>query len=435
MAVKNSIVYAILRPIVELGARIFMRQLSIRGMEHFPKDKPVLLISNHQNAMLDPVLLCVLLPRQLHWLTRSDVFKKGFVERFLHQLNMMPVYRERDGVDDLRSKNQMIFEECYRRLSGGAVIAMFPEGTHRGRKQLIPFKKGLARLVFGAHQADVKDLHILPIGLDYSGFYDYHPELVMRVGKPIAVNQYVTNGESAQEMNRLLADTRSALSSLMIDVQKDECYDAIIGLRELVMTAAPAKGFGNAFDYYLSFSKRFEENADAHIIQIATEYLEISSRFKIDDLEANTSSGKQNMRLIGLGIFLPIYLIGRTVYAPLERRIERFIKKAIKDLLFKNSLRLALYTFLAPLYTVLLCIIPALILDWSFITTICIIAILMIFGRLAIFWLRMYHRWRKGNRWLKWMKTASAERKQWGEKRSLLMNYIKELMEGNISNV
>lgn len=412
-----------------------MRQLSIRGLENFPKNKPVILISNHQNAMLDPVLLCVFIPRQLHWLTRADVFKKGLVEKFLHQLNMMPVYRERDGVDDLRTKNQLVFEECFRRLSAGAAVAMFPEGTHRGKKQLIPFKKGLARLAFGAQSAGVKDLHIVPIGLDYSGFYDYHPEFTVRIGKPIDVQPYTNDTDAASAMNRLLNDAKSSLSELMVDAQSEKHYEAAVGLRELVMSLSPSKSFHDAFDFYLAFTKKWEHEEDESIIQTANEYLEISSRFAIDDLEADATSSKQNLRFLGLGIFLPIYLLGRTFYAPLERWIERFIKKVVKDLLFKNSLRLAFFTFLAPLYTTVIVSLLAVIFEWSFITTICIIASQLIIGRLTIFWLRMYNRWRKSNRWMKWNKSSSTERLHWGEKRAILVNYITTQMRGYSKNV
>ena len=55
---------------------------------------------------------------------------------------MLPVYRERDKVEGMFDKNDQIFKECYARIASGAVIALFPEGTHRGRKQLFQFKKG-----------------------------------------------------------------------------------------------------------------------------------------------------------------------------------------------------------------------------------------------------------------------------------------------------
>jgi hypothetical protein len=312
---------------------------------------------------------------------------------------------------------------------------MFPEGTHRGKKQLIPFKKGLARLAFGAHSAGVKDLQIVPIGLDYSGFYDYHPEFAVRIGKPIEVKNYTNDPDTSTAMNRLLNDAKSSLSDLMVDAQSENHYEASVGLRELVMSLSPSKSFHEAFDFYLAFTKKWEQTKDENIIQTANEYIEISSRFAIDDLEAHITASKQNLRLIGLGVFLPIYLIGRTFYAPLERWIEGFIKKVVKDLLFKNSLRLAFFTFLAPIYTAVIATILALIFDWSFVTTISIIAIQLIIGRLTIFWLRMYNRWRKGNRWMKWTKSSSTERLHWGEKRGELVNYITAQMKEYSKNV
>lgn len=436
MSSKASILYGILRPMVELGARIFMKRMAILGKENFPKNKPVILISNHQNAMLDPVLICVFTPRQLHWLTRADVFKNDVVRYILSRLNMLPVYRERDGVGELKNKNEAVFDECYKRLSRKAVIAMFPEGTHRGKKQLIDFKKGLARLAYGALQANDanKDLVILPVGLDYSGFYDYHPEFILNIGKPVKAADYFDKEgkDLALSMNRLLGDAREALSKLMLDVKEDEDYEVVVGLRELVMSMAPDHRLRHEFPYYLRFSKKYENAASKEIIRkSAKAYLEISSRFQVDDLESRTTPARQNARFIFLGLFLPVYLASRILFLPVERFIESFIRKKVKDMLFKNSLRMAFFTFVSPLYAIFIAFILSWVFGWTWVVSLCIIAGLFVCGRIAVAWVRMYHRWRKGRRWLKWMRSSSEDRRTWEKYRAILKQEISSLMSDN----
>ena len=46
---------------------------------------------------------------------------------------MLPIYREKDNVADQMERNEEVFKVCRERLSKGAVIAMFPEGSHRGK--------------------------------------------------------------------------------------------------------------------------------------------------------------------------------------------------------------------------------------------------------------------------------------------------------------
>ncbi len=410
-----------------------MRRLVITGLENFPTNKPVILISNHQNAMLDPVLICVFTPKQLHWLARADVFKNPLIKKILFRLNMMPVYRERDGVENIREENQKVFEECFRRLSKNAVVAMFPEGGHRGRKQLSPFKKGIGRLSLGAMEylAD-KDIHILPVGLDYSGYYDYHPEFYLEVGKPISLKPYFEKSKSDFNgaVNDIIAKGTEELQNLMIDVKDEDAYDLIMKMRELVMSIAPEDNFKSQFEFYRSFTKKANQ---ANFIQKHKSDLEayftLNEKQGLDELENNVTIGKQIGRLILLGFLLPIYLVSRTFYLPVERFVESFVKKNIKDLLFKNSIRMAFFTFLGPLYTVLIFSTLSFILGWTFSTTLLIIASAMIGGRLAIAWLRIYHRWKKGNRWMQWMKGEAQEFNAWSVLRKNILSQIGELMK------
>jgi hypothetical protein len=50
-----------------------------------------------------------------------------------------------------------------------------------------------------------------------------------------------------------------------------------------------------------------------------------------------------------LGFLTPIYLLARILFLPIEKPIDIFIKNKIKDPLFNNSLRMALWTFLVPI--------------------------------------------------------------------------------------
>jgi 1-acyl-sn-glycerol-3-phosphate acyltransferase len=411
-----------------------MRRLVITGLENFPPNQPVILISNHQNAMLDPVLICVFTPKQLHWLARADVFKNPFIRKILYRINMMPVYRERDGMENIREENQKVFEECFRRLDKDAVVAIFPEGGHRGKKQLTTFKKGLGRLSLGAMDfLNGKDIAVLPVGLDYSGYYDYHPEFYLEIGKPISLQPFYQ--KSKEDYNAAMADLISvstdALQALMIDLKKEEFYDWAIKMRELVMSTAPNHSFESQFKHYREFTKRAEKEGffEANIDAIA-EYYAINEAKGIDELENNVTREKQWGRLTLLGILLPIYFLARTFYLPVERFVEGFVKKNIKDLLFKNSIRMAFFTFLGPIYTAAIFSVVAAFLGWTFSTTLLIIASTMIAGRLAIAWLRIYHRWQKGNRWLRWNNgTTSEDFENWSKLRSTIMSRLDDLMK------
>jgi 1-acyl-sn-glycerol-3-phosphate acyltransferase len=163
---RISILYAIMKPCVNWAIRLFYRNLHVRNSAQICNvGAPVLLISNHQNALMDPLLCCITSPKQLNFLTRADVFKNPVAKKVLTGLNMLPVYRPHDKVNIIES-NAPTFRESLTRLENNQIISLFPEGTHQPDQNLKPFKKGAARLigdVFDAGKCDKIILCILVI--------------------------------------------------------------------------------------------------------------------------------------------------------------------------------------------------------------------------------------------------------------------------------
>ena len=107
---------------------IFFRNVDVYGYENIPKDGGVLFSPNHQGAFLDPLLIGSMTPKKITSLTRSDVFG-GPLQWFLDALQMLPIYRIRNGYSNLK-KHDAIFEKCYNLLGSGKFLLMFSEGGH-----------------------------------------------------------------------------------------------------------------------------------------------------------------------------------------------------------------------------------------------------------------------------------------------------------------
>ena len=89
------------------------RYFSISGVDDFEglpaPGTPAIFIGNHQNGLMDPMPFSGFVPQQIHWLTRADVFWNPVARHILWGYNQMPVYRQRDRVDQLRERNDVIF--------------------------------------------------------------------------------------------------------------------------------------------------------------------------------------------------------------------------------------------------------------------------------------------------------------------------------------
>jgi 1-acyl-sn-glycerol-3-phosphate acyltransferase len=68
------------------------------------------------------------------------VFKKPLVAKILDSLQMLPVYRIRDGWGNL-TNNTAVFERCSKLLKTGECIVIFPEGNHNLKRTVRPLSK------------------------------------------------------------------------------------------------------------------------------------------------------------------------------------------------------------------------------------------------------------------------------------------------------
>ena len=124
----------------------------------------MLITPNHQNALSDPMSILLHIPLQPVWLASADIFKNGMLTAILRFLKIMPVYRLRDGKENL-AKNETTFDNSVKVLQNNGALALFPEGAHTGKRQMMAHKKAAPRIVFMAEEkADENlDIQIIPI--------------------------------------------------------------------------------------------------------------------------------------------------------------------------------------------------------------------------------------------------------------------------------
>ncbi len=92
------------------------------------------------------------------------MFKKELIRKLLMSLQMLPVYRVRDGWNNI-TNNTTIFNTCTELLNKNQAIVMFPEGNHNLARRVRPLSKGFTRIVFDSIEKHPNlDLQIVPVG-------------------------------------------------------------------------------------------------------------------------------------------------------------------------------------------------------------------------------------------------------------------------------
>jgi 1-acyl-sn-glycerol-3-phosphate acyltransferase len=141
---------------------------------------PLLIAANHPNSFLDAIILSSLFKQPIYSLARGDAFTNKLVTRILTSLNMLPVYRVSEGVENLEH-NYTTFDACQKLLSDNKIILIFSEGRCINEWRLRPLKKGTARLALTAWMHNVP-LRVLPLGINYSSFRKFGKIIILNFG-------------------------------------------------------------------------------------------------------------------------------------------------------------------------------------------------------------------------------------------------------------
>ena len=206
----KNLFYYFIKYFVRFATRCYFRNTQVIGLENIPKDGGILLSPNHQGAFLDPLLVGSSIPQPVTSLTRSDVFG-GPLQWFMDALNMLPVYRIRNGYSNLR-KNDEIFVKCRDLLSSKQTIMMFSEASHHEEYYLQQLSKGSSRLAYEAQIESKFPVYIVPVGINYGHHFKPLCDLHLVFGKPILVKKFLKGSFPKPEA---INNIREALSKAM----------------------------------------------------------------------------------------------------------------------------------------------------------------------------------------------------------------------------
>jgi 1-acyl-sn-glycerol-3-phosphate acyltransferase len=127
-----------------------LTRVHAEGVGNMPAAGGVVVVSNHL-TMLDPLLLGVLFPRQLHFMAKEELYAFKPLGAWLRWSGTFPVRR---GVVDRKA-----LREAEDLLRAGEVVMIFPEG-HRSATTGAQAARAGAALLAGR-----VDVPILPVGI------------------------------------------------------------------------------------------------------------------------------------------------------------------------------------------------------------------------------------------------------------------------------
>ena len=168
--------------------RIFFRRIFYSNLKKVPLEKPLLLAGNHQNSFMDGILVGSYLTQPINFLMRADMFRHPLARFSLRELNVSPVYRIEEGLENVH-KNRETFKYIYDVLKKNGNYVVFAEGICVQEKRLQKLRKGTARMAFGAEEAFGLDVNIVPVGVNYTYPAKFRKEVLINFDDAFSIKE------------------------------------------------------------------------------------------------------------------------------------------------------------------------------------------------------------------------------------------------------
>lgn len=369
--------YSLVRPLAALALKVFFRKIYLSNIHRIPKDKPIVLAANHPSAFLEPCILACFLDRPIYFLVRGDIFVKPFYIKILRALNMVPVYRLKDGGYQNLKNNFATFEYCYAALKEQKTIMILAEGRTIHEKRLRPLQKGTARIVFGAYDIfpDMEEVQVIPVGVNYTYADQPRSEAMIDFGEPIHSRKYWKVGETnaSQAISDLTEELRKRLEQNVIIIEREEDELLTEQLFELyrsenrdntwpVISHDPGRLF--AEKAIANFVNHLKPEQRAGLETQVNAYFHKLRSLKVQDAsiaEKQTFGWRLPLLILGFMPFLAGYLWN---YPPI--RLAKYITDTrVKSIEFYSSVQIVVTMVLYLLYIPLWVVIAARSYGWA----------------------------------------------------------------------
>ena len=234
-------VYELMRVLVRICTAVFFKRIAVAGLEELPEGGPTIIVANHPNTLMDPLLIAVQAKQRIGFVANAGIFSNRAIAAFFRYFHVIPIFRKKDVAAGERPDNTQAFAQCHAYLAQGGTFLIFPEGSSHYEINLREIKTGTARIALS--YAGPGELRIAPVALDYSDAIQFRSMVRLMVGKPIMVSAYraAYQRNEAETVEALTTDIRKALARKLPWTTGKEQEDLLIKAHAFYTTyATPA---------------------------------------------------------------------------------------------------------------------------------------------------------------------------------------------------
>lgn len=319
MNLISATIYRFLQLTVWITYAIYFRRKVFLNAERLKEKGPLLVISNHPNTLMDPLMALYKMPQICSLLVNYSLFKNPITNFILSNLYCIPIQRISDVPEGKPLQNDDAFKKCDEHLLNNGNIYIAVEGTSYPERHIRELKTGMARIAFSAENKTnfELDLRILPIVLTYFEPLKFRKDVVVEVGEPISVDTW--RERYAENPRKAISEFTDSIEGVMRNMTihcKNREEDEFLKKLEAILQSENPLDTLQHYHRSKNLLAHLHQWENTNAIQYQEFTLKVNTYFKsLKALKANDTNLENVKKEIPLSIstlliMFPLFLIG-----------------------------------------------------------------------------------------------------------------------------
>ena len=246
--------------------RLYFRDIERFGEGPAQTTRGRLFVSNHTNALLDPILVMTNAACEISPVAKSTLWNIPGLSWILDRAGAVPIIRKKDNPDKDASANVAVFEKIAGHLAAGGNLLIFPEGTSHSEPKLAPLKSGAARMLDAAAERGGVPPTFQAVALEFDAPSDFRSRCLVLWG-PVRAFADVP-GEGEEKIRAATAQMEADLKDLLVEGETHQDRLRIAHVAELLATDAGDHTLGgwSAVGRQVELASRTLRTVDAPLV-------------------------------------------------------------------------------------------------------------------------------------------------------------------------
>ena len=218
-------IYHAVKGILKVALAVFFKKITVTGIENIPGKGPMILVANHPNTFMDPIIIASITDQRLGFVANAGIFTNKIFNSVFRYFHVIPIFRKKDVASGEKPDNTEAFSKCHDYLNEGRTFLIFPEGSSYYELKLREIKTGTSRIALSFDQLKnfESNLKIVPVALDYSDSIQFRSVVSVTVHPALEMDDYRADYkmDPVQGVKSLTDDIRKALAE---SIRWTRCY-------------------------------------------------------------------------------------------------------------------------------------------------------------------------------------------------------------------